>query len=250
MAGTVVPLKIEHRSRGVVRTDVTITTDSAGAAPAETVVGVGFGRLVGVAVKGPLSTAITVKDKRTGATILNAYRPTTASFGNTTTGDTAGGTSADLFTTGAAHGLSEGDSIVFTAITGGGGTGAIVVNTPYWVCETTGFAATTFCLAASAADAAAGDDQVVQEIGDADISAATWHASDAAVTAAMFRPTGVIVDVAGTAISAAESANNVNRDIYVAGKLSVSCTGGAASTAATLSLIVDEEGLGDLANTI
>lgn len=246
MAGSITPLKIEHRSRGVVRTDVTITTGTDGSAPAETVVGVGFGRLVGVAVKGPASVAITVKDKKTGATVLNAYRPTTAVFGNTTTGDETGGAVDDLFTTGAAHGLTELDEIVFTSQTG---STLPALNTPYYVAETTGFAATTFCLAASAAEAAAGAGQVIVEL-DADISAATWYKKGAAVTPVLFRPTTVIADNAGTAVSAADTAPNVNRDIYVGGKLSVSTTGGATSSACTLSLIVDEEGIGDLAVTV
>ena len=47
MAGTAVPTKIEHRSRGVVRTNITMVTDASGDATA-TVVGVGVGRLGGV----------------------------------------------------------------------------------------------------------------------------------------------------------------------------------------------------------
>lgn len=87
MAGTVAPLIIKHRSRGVVRTQVAITTDAAGAATA-TVVGVGFGRLVNVFYNGGLdaSAVITVADVKTGATLFTytteteatptAFRPT------------------------------------------------------------------------------------------------------------------------------------------------------------------------------
>ena len=87
MAGTVAPEAIVHRSRGTVRTDVTILTDASGVATAS-VVGVGFGPLVGVLYNGGLdaSAVITVTDAKTGATKLTyttgaegtptAFRPT------------------------------------------------------------------------------------------------------------------------------------------------------------------------------
>ena len=71
MAGTAVPTKIEHRSRGVVRTNITMVTDASGDATA-TVVGVGFGRLVGVLYDGGLdaSAVITITDSKSGATVV------------------------------------------------------------------------------------------------------------------------------------------------------------------------------------
>lgn len=245
MAGTIAATPVEHRSRGVTRTSISITTATGGTADA-TNVGVGFGRLVGVMSAGPGAPLITLTDTRTGATILT-HRPNVAVFGNTTTGDTSGGTSEDLWTTGAAHGLSEGDEIVFTSITGGGGGAAI--NTPYWVVTTTGFGATTFCLSDTAAHAAAGTNIV--NVGTSDVSAATWYAAGATVTPSFFRPTAVIKTNAGAAITAADTAPNVNRDIYLGGKVSVEATGGENTAAAcTLVLIVDETGVGDLALTV
>lgn len=71
MAGSAVPTRVAHRSRGVVRTDIAITCDASGVATA-TVVGVGFGRLVGVMYDGGLdaSAVITLSDAKTGATIV------------------------------------------------------------------------------------------------------------------------------------------------------------------------------------
>jgi hypothetical protein len=148
MAGTALPTIIAHRSRGVVRTDATITCDASGVATAS-VVGVGFGRLVGVLYNGGLdvSAVISVTDTKTGGPIVT-------------------------YTTG-----TEG-------------------------------------------------------------------------TAVRFRPTKVITDNAGVAVAAAASAPNVNRDIYVGGKVSIGVTGGGVSETCILSLIVDEEGLGELATTV
>jgi hypothetical protein len=56
--------------------------------------------------------------------------------------------------------------------------------------------------------------------------------------------------VAGAAITAADTAPNVNRDIYVAGKLSVAVAGGGNLETCKLALIVDEVGIGDLALTV
>lgn len=69
-------------------------------------------------------------------------------------------------------------------------------------------------------------------------------------TPVFFRPTKVIVDTAGTAVTAADTAPNVNRAIYVAGKLSVGVASGGVSETAVFSLIVDETGIGDLALTV
>lgn len=72
MAGSITSVKIEHRPRGVVKTVATITCDSAGDATA-TVVGVGFGKLVGVGyVPGTFATGvdITVTDVASGTALL------------------------------------------------------------------------------------------------------------------------------------------------------------------------------------
>jgi hypothetical protein len=148
MAGTAVPVSIKHRTRGVVRTDIAITCDASGAASA-TVVGVGFGRLVGVLYDGGLdaSATITLSDATTGASIV-------------------------AYTTG-----TEGVAVAF-------------------------------------------------------------------------RPTTAIVDVAGAAVSAADTAPNVNRDLYVAGKLKVTVASGGNLETCNLALIIDEANIGDLALTV
>lgn len=64
-------------------------------------------------------------------------------------------------------------------------------------------------------------------------------------TPVYFRPTKVIADSAGAAISASANAVNVNRDIYVAGKLTVTVASGGVSETAKLALIIDEAGLGE-----
>lgn len=61
-----------------------------------------------------------------------------------------------------------------------------------------------------------------------------------------FRPTDVIATNAGVDVVAALTAVNVNRDIYLAGKVTVAVTGGGISETARLALIVDEDGLGEL----
>jgi hypothetical protein len=148
MAGSAVATKIEHRPRGVVRTNINITTDASGNASA-TVVGTGFGRVVGVFYNGGLdaSAVVTFSDYKTGATL-------------------------------------------FTYTTGTEGT------------PTT------------------------------------------------FRPTTNVVDVAGATISAATSAPNVNRDIFLAGKVSVTVASGGNAETGTFALLVDEGRVGDLALTV
>lgn len=148
MAGSAVPTKIEHRPRGVVRTNIAITTDASGDASA-TVVGVGFGRLVGVMYNGGLDEAavITLTDTKTAQTLLT-------------------------YTTG-----TEG-------------------------------------------------------------------------VATFFRPTTAVVTNAGAAIAASDVAPNVNRDIYLGGKVSVTVASGGNAETGILALIVDESGVGDLALTI
>lgn len=142
MAGTVAPEAIVHRSRGVVRTDINITTDASGVATA-TVVGVGFGRLVRVLYNGGLdaSAVITLTDAKTGASLV-------------------------AYTTG-------------------------VEGTPV-----------------------------------------------------AFRPTLNVTDNAGVAVTADASAPNVNRDIYLGGKVKLGVTAGGNAETCILSLIVDEANIG------
>lgn len=59
-------------------------------------------------------------------------------------------------------------------------------------------------------------------------------------TPTKFRPTRVIADVAGVAVTAADTAPNVNRDIPVAGKVSIAVASGGVSETGKLVIVVDE----------
>lgn len=75
MAGVVSPIApTEHRSRGVCRIHVAVTTDASGDATLATI-GQAFGRLVGVMYDGGLdaSASVTLKDHKTGATLFGPY---------------------------------------------------------------------------------------------------------------------------------------------------------------------------------
>ena len=107
MAGTVAPDVISHRSRGVVRTDIHITCDASGVA-SETIVGVGFGRLMRVLYDGGLdaSAVITIKDQKTGSTLIayttgtegvpTAFRPSTVITDNAGVAVTAAATAPNV----------------------------------------------------------------------------------------------------------------------------------------------------------
>ena len=148
MAGTVTFGKVEHRSRGVVGTTITVVTDASGDASAS-IVGVGFGRLVGVCYDGGLdaSATVTFSDTKTGASLL-------------------------VVTTG-------------------------TEDTPVF-----------------------------------------------------FRPSTNVVTNAGATISAADTAPNVMRDIYLGGKVSVLVAGGGNVETGIFKLVIDESGVGDLALTV
>ncbi len=148
MAGSVSNDVIVHRPKGLVRTDVSITTDASGVATATTV-SVGFGRIVGCFYDGGLdaSAVITVSDGKTGATLF-------------------------AYTTG-----TEG-------------------------------------------------------------------------TPTSFVPTQVVTDNAGVAVTAADTAPNVNRDIYVGGRLKLGVASGGNAETGIFSILVDEDGIGDLALTV
>jgi hypothetical protein len=253
VAGTIASAKTEHRGRGVVKYTAKVTCDASGVATAA-VVGVGFGRLVAVdVVPGDVpatlnAATLNVTDGLDAPVLALAGTNLVATadkFGNTTTGDTTGGTAEDLWTTGAAHGLSEGDCIIFTVITGGGGGAAI--NTPYWVTKTTGFAATTFCLSDTKAHALASTNVV--NVGGADVSASTWY-NPAKVTAKHFRPTQVIGTNVGANVSADPVSPNVNRDIVLGGKFKLGVTGGGNLGTYTLHFTIDESGIGYPAMTV
>lgn len=64
-------------------------------------------------------------------------------------------------------------------------------------------------------------------------------------TPVFFRPTDIVTTNAGADITAAATATNVNRDIYLAGKVTVTVASGGVSETAKLALIVDESGLGE-----
>lgn len=151
MAGTVVPLAVQHRDRGVVRLSAALTTSAGGVVDAASM-GQAFGRIVAVFYDGGLdaSAVITVTDGKTGAPL-------------------------------------------FTYTTGTEG------------------------------------------------------------TPTRFRPSRVVADNAGVAITAGDGSggagtgNDVNRDIYVAGKVKIAVASGGNAETGTLVIIVDEHGIGDLA---
>ena len=64
-------------------------------------------------------------------------------------------------------------------------------------------------------------------------------------TPVFFRPTDKVTDNAGTDLTADLNHVNVNRDIYLAGKVTVTVASGGVSETAKLALIVDESGLGE-----
>jgi hypothetical protein len=69
-------------------------------------------------------------------------------------------------------------------------------------------------------------------------------------TPVFFRPTDVITSDAGADISASANAVGVNRDIYLAGKVSITVASGGVSETGKFALIVDESGLGEPALTV
>jgi len=77
-------------------------------------------------------------------------------------------------------------------------------------------------------------------ITDTDSGAALVTLTDAGVSNRWFRPTGVVTDNAGVAVTAATTAVDLNRDVYVAGKISVAVAQGGAAGAGALTIIVQE----------
>ena len=64
-------------------------------------------------------------------------------------------------------------------------------------------------------------------------------------TPVFVRPTDVVTTDAGADITADASHVGVNRDIYLAGKVTVTVASGGVSETGKIALIVDEAGLGD-----
>lgn len=55
-----------------------------------------------------------------------------------------------------------------------------------------------------------------------------------------YRPTGVVVDSAGAAITPATTANDLNRDIFVGGKLNIAIANATTTDTGLLSLLIEE----------
>jgi hypothetical protein len=68
--------------------------------------------------------------------------------------------------------------------------------------------------------------------------------TNAGLTARYFRPTAVVSDSVGTAVAAATTAPNVNRDIFVGGKISLLVAQGGNLGAGELHLVIDESDIG------
>lgn len=75
---------------------------------------------------------------------------------------------------------------------------------------------------------------------DADTGATVFSLTNAGTTARYIRPTAVITDVAGAAVTAAATANDVNRDIFLAGSLKLAAAQGGVSKSGELHLLIDE----------
>lgn len=69
-------------------------------------------------------------------------------------------------------------------------------------------------------------------------------------TPVFLRPTDIVTTNAGADITAADTAPNVNRDIYLAGKVTITVASGGNAETGKVAIIVDEAGLGELAITV
>lgn len=152
MAGSAAAAPSVHRSRGVVRIEAAVTTDASGDL-SETVIGVGYGRLVGVFYDGGLDASATVTLKCI-----------------------PGGSSVSV------------PVLTYTTSTEG--------------------------------------------------------------TPVHFRPTDIVTTNAGADIAAADTAPNVNRDIHVAGKLTLTVASGGNAETGKFAFVIDEAGLGEQAITV
>lgn len=69
-------------------------------------------------------------------------------------------------------------------------------------------------------------------------------------TPTAFSPTEVAANNAGVALTAADTAPNVNRPMFVHGKVSVSVASGGNVETGKIKLVIDEAKIGDLALTV
>lgn len=76
------------------------------------------------------------------------------------------------------------------------------------------------------------------------------HTTGTEGTPVTLLPTDIVADNAGANITAADTAPNVNRPIYIAGKVSVTVAAGGNAETGTYVLVIDEAGLGDEALTV
>lgn len=72
------------------------------------------------------------------------------------------------------------------------------------------------------------------------LGAAIITLTDAGTTKRRFRPTAVVTTNAGVAVTAATTATEVDRDIYVAGNVTVEVAQGGNVASGTIAVIVDE----------
>jgi len=90
-------------------------------------------------------------------------------------------------------------------------------------------------------DNAGGDASAVVTVKDNATGATLFtHTTGTEGTPVSKRPTAVIATNAGAAIGAAAEAPNVNRDIYVAGKVLIDVANMGVSEAAIMSIVIDE----------
>lgn len=90
-------------------------------------------------------------------------------------------------------------------------------------------------------DADTFDTGVVLTLSDSDSGAALVTLSSAGTSDLSFRPSSVVADNTGTAITASTSAPNVNRDIFVAGKLKLGASAGGNGGAGSLTVVVQQD---------
>ena len=84
------------------------------------------------------------------------------------------------------------------------------------------------------------DTNSVVTVADADSGASLLVLTHPGTSDLNFRPTSNITDNTGTAVTAATTAPDVNRDIFVAGKVSVGVTGGGTSTSGAITLVIEQ----------
>lgn len=77
---------------------------------------------------------------------------------------------------------------------------------------------------------------------DGDSGATIWSKANAGTSKVFFRPTMAVTTAAGAAITPATSANDVNRDIFVAGPVKLTVAQGGNATTGALDVLVQEAG--------